>query len=103
MAAVVLHLPHHHHPARLHRPPHFQQWLCIHRYEGSWSANTGNGYYGGLQMDWSFMASYGPRLLHRKGTANHWTPLEQMWAAERAWRVRGFYPWPSTAHACGLL
>ena len=33
-------------PARLH-----DSFLCIHRYEGSWDANTGNGYYGGLQID----------------------------------------------------
>src|SRR5438876_5647928 len=36
---------------RARRPPHLSQWLCIHHYEGSWTANTGNGYYGGLQMD----------------------------------------------------
>ena len=26
-------------------------FLCIHHYEGAWTSNTGNGYYGGLQMD----------------------------------------------------
>jgi hypothetical protein len=29
---------------------HLALWLCIHRGEGAWNANTGNGYYGGLQM-----------------------------------------------------
>jgi hypothetical protein len=85
-------------------PPHKRQWLCIHRYEGGWHAKTGNGYYGGLQMDLMFQRLYAPDLLRRKGTADRWTPLEQMWAAERAHRAgRGFYPWPNTARSCGLI
>src|SRR5439155_11785001 len=35
-------------------PPHRSSWSCIHRYEGGWHANTGNGYFGGLQMDLTF-------------------------------------------------
>jgi hypothetical protein len=86
------------------RPPHLREWLCIHRYEGRWNANTGNGYYGGLQMDVTFQRTYGAHLLWRKGTADRWTPLEQMWVAERAHRSgRGFHPWPNTARYCGLL
>lgn len=85
-------------------PPHEREWLCIHSGEGSWNANTGNGYYGGLQMDMTFQRTYGPELLRRKGTANNWTPFEQMWVAERAYRSgRGFYPWPNTARRCGLI
>lgn len=85
-------------------PPHRRQWLCIHRFEGHWAANTGNGYYGGLQMDLTFQRRYGRWLLRRKGTADNWTPLEQMWIAERAHRTgRGFYPWPNTARWCGLI
>jgi hypothetical protein len=79
-------------------------WICIHNGEGSWTANTGNGYYGGLQMDWSFMSTYGGYLLRTKGTANNWTPYEQMVVAERAHDSgRGFYPWPTTARRCGLI
>jgi hypothetical protein len=84
-------------------PPHKQQWLCIHRYEAAWHAHTGNGYYGGLQMDLNFQRLYAARLLREKGTADHWTPLEQMWVAERAQRDSGFWPWPNTARICGLL
>jgi hypothetical protein len=84
-------------------PPHKRQWLCIHRYEADWDAHTGNGYYGGLQMDLSFQRFYAARLLHEKGTADRWTPLEQMWVAERAERDSGFWPWPNTARICGLL
>ncbi len=89
-------------------PPHRAQWLCIHRYERDpaqgWRTHTGNGYYGGLQMDIHFQRAYGPELLRRKGTANNWTAVEQMWVAERAYRSgRGFYPWPNTARYCGLI
>jgi hypothetical protein len=84
-------------------PPHKRQWLCIHHFEGAWN-DPNPPYYGGLQMDLSFQRAYGGGLLSRKGTANHWTPLEQMWAAERAHRAgRGVYPWPNTARYCGLL
>ncbi len=83
-------------------PPHKRQWLCIHRYEAKWT-DPNAPYYGGLQMDLEFQATYGRTLLRRKGTAEHWTPLEQMWVAERAYRTRGFWPWPNTARYCGLL
>lgn len=89
-------------------PPNKWAWLCIHRGEHKpgqgWRTNTGNGYYGGLQMDYQFMRTYGHRLLVRKGTANRWTWYEQMWVAERARSSgRGFYPWPNTARRCGLI
>jgi hypothetical protein len=88
---------------RAHRPPHLSTWRCLHRYEGAWS-DPDAPYWGGLQMDFAFQRTYGRRLLRTKGTANHWTPLEQMWTAERALRAgRGFYPWPVSAHRCGLL
>jgi hypothetical protein len=55
-------------------------------------------------MDLSFQRAYAAGLLRRKGTADRWTPLEQMWTAERAHRSgRGFYPWPNTARYCGLI
>jgi hypothetical protein len=84
------------------RPPHKTQWLCIHRYEGSWT-DPNSPYYGGLQMDVEFQRTYGRELYRSKGTADKWTPLEQMWVAERAFRARGFWPWPNTARYCGLL
>jgi hypothetical protein len=88
---------------RAQNPPHKRQWLCIHHFEGAWN-DPNPPYYGGLQMDLSFQRAYSGGLLSRKGTANHWTPLEQMWAAERAHRAgRGFYPWPNTARYCGLI
>ena len=84
-------------------PPHLRAWLCIHRFEGSWT-DSGDPYWGGLQMDRGFMLTYAPESLLRRGWANRWTPLEQMWVAERAQRSgRGYSPWPNTAHYCGLL
>ncbi len=83
-------------------PPHKAAWLCIHHYEGSWT-DGGGPYYGGLQMDLGFQETYAPWLLRTKGTADHWTPLEQIWTAERAAKSRGFWPWPNTARFCGLI
>ncbi len=84
-------------------PPHKRGWLCIHRYEGAWS-DSGDPYWGGLQMDRGFMEFYAPKHLLASGWANHWSPIDQMWVAERAFRSgRGYYPWPNTARYCGLI
>jgi hypothetical protein len=87
---------------RATHPPHLREWLCIHHYEGSWS-DAGSPYYGGLQMNLGFQQTYGSWLYVHKGTADHWTPLEQIWTAEKALRSRGFWPWPNTARFCGLI
>ena len=89
-------------------PPRLRAWLCIHRHERhprqGWKTATGNGFWGGLQMDMSFQRTYAPELLRTKGTANRWSAIEQIWIAERAYRSgRGFTPWPNTARYCGLL
>jgi hypothetical protein len=91
------------------RQARIADWLaddfrCIHRYEGSWDANTGNGYYGGLQMDLEFQRHYGARFVRRWGTADNWPSWAQLEASARAYASgRGFNPWPNTARACGLL
>ncbi len=85
------------------RPPHYSEWLCIHSGEGAWNANTGNGFYGGLQfMQGTWERNGGLKYASRADLA---TPLEQMWTAEQAWRESGgsFSQWPNTARACGLL
>jgi hypothetical protein len=87
----------------LTRPLHYSAWLCIHSHEGAWN-DYGDPYWGGLQMDRSFMYSYGRDMIARyHGFANVWPPLAQMIVAERAYRSRGFSPWPNTARYCGLL
>ena len=88
---------------RAHNPPHKGGWRCLQRHEGSWT-DSSDPYWGGLQMDRSFMLAYAPTQLLRRGWANRWSPIEQMWVAERAHRSgRGFYPWPHTARVCGLI
>jgi hypothetical protein len=79
-------------------------WTCIHRGEGSWT-DSGSPYYGGLQMDLNFQRTYGGDMLKKYGgTAERWHPYDQMIVAERARRSgRGYYPWPNTARACGLI
>ena len=86
--------------------PHFLSaaFSCIHRFEGAWDSNTGNGYYGGLQMDVTFQRRYGGAYLNRWGTADNWPAWAQLQAAVRAYRSgRGFAPWPNTARFCGLV
>ncbi|MGE0029089.1 MAG: transglycosylase family protein, partial [Thermoleophilia bacterium] len=87
------------------RVPYYDQFMCIARHEsgGRWDVSTGNGYYGGLQMDVGFQQTYAPGLYRTKGTADHWTAEEQIRAAGRAVASRGFTPWPNTARMCGLL
>ena len=71
---------------------------------GRLDANTGNGYYGGLQMDRASSASTGRNSSQRWGTADNWPVWAQLQAAVRAYSVGPrLHPWPNTARACGLL
>ena len=89
-------------PLRL-RLERFSAWVCIHRHEAAWN-DSGDPYWGGLQMDRGFMRAYGRDMIarHHGGLANTWTPAEQIVVAERAYRTRGFAPWPNTSRACGV-
>jgi hypothetical protein len=79
-------------------------WECIHGHEGSWT-DSGDPFWGGLQMDRQFMYTYGRDMIARYGGfANLWSPRDQMVVAERARSSgRGYYPWPNTARMCGLI
>lgn len=81
--------------------PVIRNLLCIHGYEGAWN-DPNAPYWGGLQMDMNFMSAYGGELLRMKGTADHWTPAEQLAVAAKAVESRGYSPWPNTARLCGL-
>lgn len=66
-----------------------------------WHCNTGNGYFGGLQMDMAFWRTYGglefaprPDLASRE---------QQIVVAERGRADRGYQPWPSCARRLGLI
>ena len=87
------------------RVPYYEELTCIAEHEsgGRWDIATGNGYYGGLQMDRQFQQTYAPDLYEAKGTADNWTQEEQMRAAARAVEERGFSPWSTTARTCDLL
>ena len=81
-------------------------FLCIYRYEHGghgWTANIGNGYYGGLQMDREFQETYGREYLKMWGTADNWPSHVQLAVAYKAYYTRGFNPWRNTARLCGLL
>lgn len=75
--------------------------LCIHHYEGSWT-DPGAPYWGGLQMDIGFMATYGAAYLRRWGTADRWPVWAQLAAGRRGYMARGWSPWPNTSRMCGL-
>jgi hypothetical protein len=94
---------------RMVRPSVGPAWMvraffCIHRGEAAWN-DSGDPYWGGLQMDRGFMSTYGSREIRRYGgLANVWPPMVQIQVAIRAHRSgRGFYPWPTTARRCGLI
>jgi hypothetical protein len=84
---------------------HEALWLCIHSMEGAWT-DPGAPYFGGLQMGYGFMEAYGGSLYAEKGTADHWTPDEQIGVAEGAWAANGFLTgwlfsqWPVSGPAC---
>ena len=76
--------------------------LCVHRYEGSWF-DDGAPYYGGMQMDETFMQENGPTYYRRWGTADRWPVWAQLYVSYRAYVKRGWWPWPNTARYCGLI
>jgi hypothetical protein len=75
--------------------------MCVHSREGSWTSNTGNGYYGGMQFSSSsWLSNGGGQYASRADLAS---PFEQLMVAYHYWRSSGWGPWPNTAAACGLL
>ncbi|NUS51163.1 MAG: transglycosylase family protein [Nocardioidaceae bacterium] len=67
---------------------------------GRWHINTGNGYYGGLQISAGTWRAYGgkrfARLPHRA------TKLEQIRVGERIKRGQGWRAWPACSRRIGL-
>jgi hypothetical protein len=92
--------------AQARESAHFFDWMqaaaCVISKEGTWTTNTGNGYYGALQADLSFQRAYGWEHYRRWGTANQWPWWAQLEMGYRGWLFRGWGPWPNTARACGL-
>lgn len=74
---------------------------CVHRGEAPWHYH---GYFdGGMQMDDEFQRDYGLLYLRRWGDAGYWPVWAQLHASFKGWLGRGWYPWPNTARACGLI
>jgi hypothetical protein len=67
---------------------------------GNWSINTGNGYYGGLQMLGSTWRAYGGgQFAPRADLASR---AQQITVAERIRADAGFGAWPACARQLGL-
>jgi hypothetical protein len=84
------------------QPGHVAGWSCIHNREAAaWSANTGNGYYGGLQLSYGWAG--------RVRNAALLTPAEQMAVAEAEAAGHGWSEpwmrgqWPNTYPPCAGL
>ena len=75
--------------------PAYSVWdrLAVCESTSNWRANTGNGYYGGLQFDRQTWLAYGGGVYAT--TANLATRAQQIDVAERLRAARGFQPWPA--------
>jgi resuscitation-promoting factor RpfA len=78
-------------------------WDTLARCEsgGNWNANTGNGYYGGLQFSATTWRSYGGGAY--AGTANHATRSQQIAIAEKVLHAQGWKAWPTCSRRAGIL
>ena len=64
---------------------------------GNWSANTGNGFSGGLQFTPSTWKAFGG-----KGSAHNASRAEQIAVAERVLDGQGWKAWPACSSKLGL-
>lgn len=77
-------------------------WGCLAQCEsgGRWNANTGNGFYGGLQFGQPTWRAFGGRAYAPR--ADLATRNEQIRVAEKVVRVQGWNAWPACARKYGL-
>ncbi|MFF0475837.1 transglycosylase family protein [Streptomyces sp. NPDC004284] len=77
-------------------------WGCVAECEssGRWNANTGNGFYGGLQF-WhpTWVEHGGPKYAPRADLA---TRQQQITVAEEVLRTQGWVAWPVCSKRYGL-
>jgi hypothetical protein len=84
------------------------QAQCIHRHEGGWSANTGNGFFGGMQIapaTWlRVRGPVEPAFAHPGDPAFPFavTPIAQLHVAWLIWLRDGrtWRSWGATGRAC---
>ncbi|MCE5289831.1 MAG: transglycosylase family protein [Nocardiaceae bacterium] len=67
---------------------------------GDWAANTGNGFYGGLQFDAGTWTNYGGAAY--APTADLATNLQQMEVANKVLGTQGWGAWPSCSVFSGV-
>ena len=67
---------------------------------GNWAANTGNGYYGGLQFSVATWNGYGGAEF--AAYPHQATREQQITVAERLRAARGYQPWPACRAKLGL-
>ncbi|MGH3900033.1 MAG: transglycosylase family protein [Pseudonocardiaceae bacterium] len=67
---------------------------------GNWRANTGNGYFGGLQFSRRTWTGHGGGAY--AGTANHATRQQQVAIAEKVLRAQGWKAWPACSRKVGV-
>ena len=77
-------------------------WDCLARCEssGRWSANTGNGYYGGLQFGQATWVHHGGRSYAPR--ADLATREQQIQVARSVQRIQGWGAWPACSRRYGL-
>lgn len=69
--------------------------------EGSYTSNTGNGYYGAYQFSYSSWQSYAPSA-YKNTLPSNAPPAAQDLAAANYYRVSGWRPWPTCSITMGL-
>jgi hypothetical protein len=81
---------------------HMRAWNAIAACEsgGNWHINTGNGYYGGLQMAAGTWYGYGGGKY--ASLPSRASKAEQLVVAERILRGQGWGAWPACSARAGL-
>jgi len=74
--------------------------LAMCEASGNWAANTGNGYYGGLQFSVGTWNGYGGAEF--SAYPHQATREQQIVVAERLRAARGYQPWPACRAELGL-
>ena len=86
------------------------QAMCVHRHEGPWAANTGNGYFGGMQFRAAtWLRARGPKqaAFAHPGDPNYpfsASPKQQLQVAWLIWSRDGgsWRSWGAVGAACSV-
>ena len=84
------------------RPRHYRAWQRIAHCESTsrWHINTGNGYYGGLQISAGTWRAYGGARYARLPSRT--SKIKQMRIAEHILRGQGWGAWPHCSRVAGV-